>query len=230
MGFKMFLTKNNKIKWNWILIGLAITIVLCIAGILFFDKPLFLFLRDFNWYGWTIFDKIYDSEIWLMVSGLFALVIFVKKLIKSKSNNKKDTTKFSLKIFYSNFIEKSKDNYGFLIFCSVFLSGLIASFLKYSLGRQRPVFFEALGQSGFYPFTNEWAFNSMPSGHTTASFAGLVMMGLLFPKWKWATWSLAIIIGLSRVSYGAHWPSDIIFGAFIGMVSADLVKWFFYRK
>ena len=62
------------------------------------------------------------------------------------------------------------------------------------------------------------------NGHTFASFAGLVMLGLLAPKIKWFTWSLAILIGASRVFYGAHGPTDVILGAFIGMVAADLVK------
>ena len=71
----------------------------------------------------------------------------------------------------------------------------------------------------------------MPSGHTAATFAGLVMIGMLAPKYKPLTWTLAIIVGVSRVAYGAHWPSDVILGAFIGMVAADIVKyWAFKRK
>ena len=50
------------------------------------------------------------------------------------------------------------------------------------------------------------------------------MLGLLAPKIKWFTWTLAIVIGVSRICVGAHWPSDVIFGAFIGMVVADFVK------
>ncbi len=87
----------------------------------------------------------------------------------------------------------------------------------------RPIFFEALNQTGFYPFNDEWAFNSIPSGHTAASFAGLVMVGLLYPKYKWATWTGAIIIGASRICHGAHWPTDVILGAFVGMVAADVI-------
>ena len=64
----------------------------------------------------------------------------------------------------------------------------------------------------------------MPSGHTAVSFAGLVMLGMLFPRIKWATWTIAIIIAVSRVYIGAHWVGDVLLGAFIGMLCADLTK------
>ncbi|MBN1325119.1 MAG: phosphatase PAP2 family protein [Alphaproteobacteria bacterium] len=226
----MFLEKNNIVKWNLILIAFAITVILCLVGVLWFDKPLFLFFRNFNWSVWNNFDTIFATKVWLIVSAGFSVAFFIKNTLKTKSKNKKHTKKLNLKNIINNFIEKSKTNSGFLIFCSVFFASLISGFLKFGFGRQRPIFYEALGQSGFYPMTNEWAFNSMPSGHTTASFAGLVMIGLLFPKYKWATWTLAIIIGLSRISFGAHFPSDVILGAFIGMISADIIKSVFYNK
>lgn len=226
----MFLKKDNSVKWKFLGIAFAMVIVLCLLGIFWLDKPLFLFLRNFNWSIWGIFDTIFASKIWLAASAIVAAIIFGKNLLKSKGKNKKNTNKFSLKRLIINFIEKSKHNYGFLIFCSILLSTVITGFLKYGLGRQRPIFYEALGQTGFYPFNSDWAFNSMPSGHTTASFAGLVMIGLLFPKIKWATWSLGIAIALSRICYGDHWPSDVLLGAFVGMVVADLVKSFFYKK
>ena len=71
----------------------------------------------------------------------------------------------------------------------------------------------------------------MPSGHSAASFAGLVMIGMLVGgKIKWLTWTLAVVIGLSRIMIGAHWPSDVLLGAFIGMVSADFVLAYFRKK
>ena len=76
----------------------------------------------------------------------------------------------------------------------------------------------------FVPWDYEKVVHSMPSGHTAVSFAALVMIGMLFPRIKWATWTLAVIIGVSRIYVGAHWPSDVIFGAFVGMICADIVK------
>lgn len=223
----MFLNKDNHLNWKALGVGLVITIALCLGGIFWFDKPVYLFLRHFNWAGWGVVDSIFSAEMWLITSLAFAVGFFLgHRLIdhRQKSDRK---TPFDLKHFVVKFMNQAKDNYGLLVFSSVLFASIIAGLLKIILGRARPIFFEALNQTGFYPFTADWAFNSMPSGHTVASFAGLVMIGLLFPKVKWATWTVAIIIGLSRISYGAHWPTDVILGAFIGMASADIIKSFF---
>ena len=116
---------------------------------------------------------------------------------------------------------KIKNSYVFYIFCAVFLAYFTTGVLKIFIGRSRP-YFEGIQR--FEPWNYDKIFHSMPSGHTAISFAGLVMIGMLFPRIKWATWTMAIIIGVSRVYVGAHWPSDVILGAFVGMLCADLVK------
>jgi membrane-associated phospholipid phosphatase len=223
----MFLRKNNTLKWNWIAMAGALTIILCAAGIFWFDKPVFLFMRQFDWMGWKFIDGVFATKVWLFASFVLGALLFGKNMLKTNAKRNKESKQFNLKRFLVNFIEKSKESYGFFIFCSVLSASVVAGVLKIIFGRARPIFFEALGQTGFYPINFDWAFNSMPSGHATASFAGLVMLGMLFPKIKWATWTIAIIIGVSRVCYGAHWPTDIILGAFIGMLSADIIKSFF---
>lgn len=220
----MFLTTDNKIKWDWMAWAAVITALLVGLGIVWFDEPLYLFLRNFDCSLWRIFDVVFDAKIWIIVSVVVLLAFYIKKITKSKPRFRNEKQKFSLIAFGRDFISKTHNSYAFFVLSSVLAASVVGKILKIVIGRMRPVFFEALDKTGFVPFSTDWAFNSMPSGHTFASFAGLIMLGLLAPKIKWFTWSLAIIIGVSRVCVGAHWPSDVIFGAFIGMVAADLVK------
>lgn len=226
----MFLTKNNEIKWQLLGIAFAVTVALCLVGVFWFDKSVYLFLRGYDCPAWRIFDTLFATKVWLFGSFVAWMLILVSIYIKTRVRNKVSGFKFNPKQSIKWVIEKSKNNPACLIFCSVFSAAVATGILKILIGRARPIFFEALGQSGFYPGHADWAFNSMPSGHTSASFAAFVMIGLLFPKIKGATWTFAIVIGASRVCHGMHWPSDVLLGAFIGMVAADLVKWFMNKK
>lgn len=220
----MFLSTNNKIKWKLLGIATAVVVVTVALGIAWFDKPLYLFMRHFDCAAWGWFDKIFDAKMWVGASFVLMCAFYGKKIVQSKPCLVNSQNKFSIFAFFRDFIVKTKNSYAFFVFCSVLSASILAKVLKVLIGRARPIFFEALDMTGFFPFSYEWAFNSMPSGHTVATFAGLVMLGMLAPRAKWFTWTLAIIVGASRVAYGAHWPTDVILGAFIGMVMADFAK------
>lgn len=226
----MFLTENNQIKWKKMGVAAIITALLVVLGITVFDKPLYVFLRELDCGLWRVFDYIFDEKVWLIISFIVLVLLYVKKCENSNCCDAKCKERFNLGVMLRNFFAKIKTSNAFLIFSSVLVTAIIVKVLKVVLGRARPVFFEALDMTGFFPFNFDWAFNSMPSGHTALTFAGLVMIGMLAPKYKVYTWSLAILVGVSRIAVGAHWPSDVILGAFIGMVVADLVKGFLLRK
>lgn len=226
----MFLTPDNKLKTKWLAWGALVTAALIACGMLWFDKPLFVLLRKIDCNAWTIFGYIFDVKVWLILTAVLLLVVYIKKSLESGVKYKNVKSKFSITALFRDFMSKVRTNYAFLIFSSVLSAGIVAKIIKVCVGRFRPIFFEALGITGFRPGSFEWAFNSMPSGHTAATFAGLVMAGMLSPKIKPITWTLAILVGLSRVAAGAHWPTDVILGAFIGMVAADMVKYFAFRR
>ena len=226
----MFLTPDNKLKTKSLAWGTVITALLIMGGMLWFDKPLFVLLRKLDCGLWRIFDYVFDAKIWLALTAILLLVVYIKKSLDLGVKYKNTSSKFSISVLFKDFMGKVRTNYAFLIFSSVLSAGVIAKIIKICVGRFRPVFFEAFGMTGCRPFSLEWAFNSMPSGHTTATFAGLIMAGMLSPKIKPVTWTLATIVGLSRVAAGAHWPTDVILGAFIGMVAADVVKYLAFKR
>jgi undecaprenyl-diphosphatase len=57
---------------------------------------------------------------------------------------------------------------------------------------------------------------SFPSNHALNNFAAATYYYILFPKLKWALFISAILISISRVYLGLHYPSDILGGAVIG--------------
>lgn len=62
--------------------------------------------------------------------------------------------------------------------------------------------------------------NSFPNDHTILFFS-FCMFLWLFKKGKWILWILlAILVGISLIWIGVHYPLDVIVGALIGIISA----------
>ena len=61
---------------------------------------------------------------------------------------------------------------------------------------------------------------SFPSGHAAAGFAGAAILGGHAPAFSPLFYALAAIVSLSRVYLGVHYPSDVVFGAFLGATLA----------
>ncbi len=67
-------------------------------------------------------------------------------------------------------------------------------------------------------------YGSFPSGHSTTIFtvAGILSLYLRRGSLTWLLASAALLIGLSRIAVGVHWPLDVLGGAFGGWLSAVL--------
>ncbi|WDC85721.1 phosphatase PAP2 family protein [Caloramator sp. mosi_1] len=63
---------------------------------------------------------------------------------------------------------------------------------------------------------------SFPSGHTTAAFSIFTTLAFFFPYLSVLFISLALLVGLSRIYLGVHYPTDVAAGILIGSLFSYL--------
>jgi len=93
--------------------------------------------------------------------------------------------------------------------------GIVTPLLHELILRTRP--FEALS---FTPLIMVAHGNSFPSGHATAFFALAFVLFYENRKRGWWFIGFALVNALARVVVGVHYPSDILAGALVALVSA----------
>ena len=110
-------------------------------------------------------------------------------------------------------IDKKK---GELIAFSIFTTFLINNFLKEIFNLPRPI-----GEEGIITLRKETATGaSFPSGHTQAATTALATSRLIVKK-KWFrnfAITLSLLIGLSRLYLGVHYPKDVLAGLALGLI------------
>lgn len=190
----------------------ALAAALYLAFFFYIDRPVELWVHENcsgNWVfqaGELISYAANGSFVRLAVALLFILLI-----ISDPGLNRTGTRKL-------------------LYVClSVAVAIVIGEGFKYLLGRYRPVMLFEKNLYGFHFFSGKWQMNSTPSGHTLRAFSFLTALSLLYRRFSAVFISLAVLIGLSRIAVTAHYPGDIVFGAFIGVATAVWTHRYFFR-
>jgi undecaprenyl-diphosphatase len=105
-----------------------------------------------------------------------------------------------------------------LVIETILVGGAFTQVIKGFTGRQRP------SDAGPYMLRPFSAFDtSFPSGHACTAFAWATIIGDTY-EIGWLTYPLAGLTAWARVYKNAHWPSDVLIGSLIGVVTAKILK------
>ena len=170
---------------------------------------------------WLIatFDRITDlgKSVWLLVPVAVALAAIA--LLASPA-----LPRMSQRVLAAIAVRL-----GFL-FVAVGLPGLIFTIAKRLVGRARPLVEGSADPFNYRPLGWSVEYASLPSGHAIDAFAIAMAVGALWPRARPVLWTYAVLIAASRVVLTAHFPSDVIAGALVGVVGVLLVRdWFAAR-
>ncbi len=185
-----------------IIIGSMLLAVLMTLSYALIDRTLTLFCQDLNPELVQIFQWItkLGKSTWYLI-GFAVLFVFFK--------------------FFQR--RPLAANRALFLFAAVALSGLATDLIKPLVGRLRPKLLFEADLYGIDPFRIGYEYNSFPSGHATTVFALATALAIVSPRWRLLLFGFAAVVGLSRIIVGAHYLSDVMAGAYVGIMTVFLL-------
>ncbi len=110
---------------------------------------------------------------------------------------------------------------GFVPVAHMAVTGLVCTvmykWLKSKTSRPRPFAVETAVRAGAVPLDAY----SFPSGHTLHAVAFSVIAIAYYPVLAWLLIPFSVLVAISRVVLGLHYPSDVLAGAALGALIAN---------
>lgn len=124
------------------------------------------------------------------------------------------------------FVNQKLYESGKILFVSLISAGIVVQIIKHLIGRARPRLtdnFVLIGPS------IRGGYDSFPSGHTTLAFCFAYILSRYYPRYRFIFYGFAVLIGLERIEDMAHFPSDVLMGAVVGMLVGKAVSAFILK-
>lgn len=96
--------------------------------------------------------------------------------------------------------------------------GIFVELISQAFYRARPNV--ALGFDSLIPAST----SAFPSGHASAFFALAAVLYFLDKRWGGWFFGFVLLNGIMRVIAGVHWPTDILGGLAVGLISFFIIK------
>ena len=96
--------------------------------------------------------------------------------------------------------------------------GVVVELIRFFYHRPRPISVDAVHH---LVMNTEWSF---PSGHASFFFALSTGVYLYNKKLGIIFYLVSLLMGIARIFIGVHWPSDILGGILLGIVTALIVQ------
>ncbi|MGQ9500325.1 MAG: phosphatase PAP2 family protein [Dissulfurimicrobium sp.] len=125
------------------------------------------------------------------------------------------------------FINQKLYESGKLLFISLISAGIVVNIIKHLIGRARPRLTDNLV---FIGPSIKGGYDSFPSGHTTLAFCFAYILSMYYPRYRVMLYGFAVLIGFERIEDMAHFPSDVLIGAIIGVLVGKAISAFILKS
>jgi membrane-associated phospholipid phosphatase len=123
--------------------------------------------------------------------------------------------------------DKKLQKLGLVTAGSILANAYITSTLKNTFHRYRPII---TTENHVYGVAGD-GHTSLPSGHTSTAFTAAASIALVYgEEYKFVpplVYSVATLVGLSRINDNMHWATDVMAGAFVGYATARGVNYLY---